>query len=106
MNRLQSTLLTIRILLIPLTVFEIIYFGIALSAGQFRKSLDADYHAFWIILIYHLVMWGMILYINWTKFPIPKKMKINNSLLITFMGILGMWLWMPSSDDIDGLSKM
>lgn len=106
MNRLKSQLLTVRFLLIPLTVFEIVYFGIALSASELRKSLDADYYTMWWILGYHLIMWVVILWLNWTKFPIPQKLKLNNSILVTFLGILGMWLWMPSSDDIDGLSRM
>jgi|SRR5690625_156290 len=105
MNKLQSYLKTIRVVLIFLTVFELIYLGVTLSDKQLRLKLDDNFQALWVILIFHIVMLSIILWLNWTKFPINKKMKMSNTYLVVFLGILGMWLWMPSSNDIDNLSN-
>lgn len=103
MKKLQTYLKTIRIVLIPLTVIEIVYLGVVLSDKKLLAKLDG-FNTMWIIIIFHSIMLIIILWLNWTKLPIPKKMKLNNTYMIVFLGILGMWLWMPSSDDIDGLS--
>jgi|GEM_PF-2723046 len=105
MEKLQSYLKTLRVILIFLTAFELIYFGIALSAGDLRRSIDEQFYIGWILLVAHLIMLFILLWLNWYKFPINDKMKTNNSFLLIFLGVLGMWLWMPSSDDIDNLSN-
>lgn len=103
MKKLKTYLKTLRILLIPLTVMEVVYMGITLSEKKILAKLD-EFHFLWIFLIYHIIMLIIILWLNWTKFPIPKKMKIKNTYMVVLLGILGMWLWMPSSEDIESLS--
>ncbi|SRR5690625_1937810 len=105
MEKLQSYLKTLRVVLIFLTTCELIYFGIALSASDLRKSLDDQFYAVLFLAAFHLIMLFIFLWLNWYKLPINTKMRTNNSFLLIFLGILGMWLWMPSSDDIDGLSN-
>src|SRR5690625_7347280 len=105
MNKLQSYLKTIRVVLIFLTVFELIYLGVTLSDKQLRLKLDDNFQGLWVILIFHIVMLRIILWLNWTKFPINKKMKMPYAYIVVFLGIVRMWLWMPSCNDIDKLSN-
>ncbi|HLS29887.1 MAG TPA: hypothetical protein VK021_03450 [Flavobacteriaceae bacterium] len=104
MKKLQTYLKTLRLVLIPLTVIELVYLGVVLSDKKLWAKLD-EFNTLWVIIIYHSIILMIILWLNWTKLPIKRKMKINNTYMVVFLGILGMWLWMPSSDDIDGLSN-
>ncbi len=77
-----------------------------------KNDLYIDYKVIWFILVSNLVIasvfhfYVMISFIfyNWNKLPIEKKKKFDNTLMILFLGPVGMWLWLPSQKEISAMT--
>lgn len=52
----------------------------------------------WIILIFTLVLF--IRY-NWKFTPVKKSKKWENTWMMIFLGILGMWFWLPNEKEMN-----
>lgn len=68
-------------------------------------KLDFEYKTNWLIGGLNLIVAGIFIWFNWAKMPLEKKTKTDNTLLILFLGIIGMWLWIPNKRDMDKLTK-
>ncbi len=101
----KSDLKKLRILLIILTLIQIGYMILMFADTKMWVKLDFNYKANWIIGILNLIVAGIFLWFNWTRMPIGKKTKTNNTFLILFLGIIGMWLWIPKKSEIDKLTE-
>jgi hypothetical protein len=102
-EKFKSDLVKLQNLLIVLTVIQVIYLSIMFTDTKLWVKLNFDYKAGWLILILNLIITGIFIWFNWTKMPIEKKTKTNNTFLILFLGIIGMWLWIPSKPEINRL---
>ena len=100
-----SDLKKLRILLIILTLIQIGYMIIIFADTKLWIKLDYDYKANWLILGLNLIVAGTFIWFNWTKMPIEKKTKTDNTFLILFLGIIGMWLWIPNKREINELTE-
>ena len=100
-KNLKSDLKKLRILLIILTLIQIGYMIVIYTNVKLWMKLDYDYKANWIILGLNLVVAGIFVWFNWKKMPIEKKAKTNNTLMILFLGIIGMWLWIPNKRELN-----
>jgi len=104
-EKFKSDLKKLRILLIILTLIQIGYMIIIFADTKLWIKLDFDYKANWLIWGLNLIVVGIFLWFNWTRMPIKKKAKTNNTLMILFLGIIGMWLWIPNKREINKLTK-
>ncbi|MDV7140414.1 hypothetical protein R3X28_16095 [Maribacter sp. TH_r10] len=103
---LKSDLKKLRVLLIILTLFHFVYLIVVFTDPKLWLKLDYDYKANWLILGLHLIVAGIFIWFNWKKMPIPRKTKSNNTFLILFLGIIGMWLWIPNKREMKKLLKL
>lgn len=101
----KSDLKKLRILLIILTLIQIGYMIIIFADSKLWIKLDFDYKANWLIWTLNLIVAGIFIWFNWTKMPIKKKTKTNNTFMILFLGIIGMWLWIPNKREINKLTE-
>ena len=60
-----------------------------------------------ILLMFYAFMHylGIVIFLwyIWTRYPADKKKKTNDSLMIVFVGIIGMWLWLPNEKELNKL---
>lgn len=101
----KSDLKKLRALLIVLTFIYLGYFVIMMTDGALWTKLDLEYKAPWIIGGLSLTCSGVFIWFNWKRMPLEKQVKINNTFMLIFLGIIGMWLWMPDKNEIDKLSQ-
>ncbi|MEO2051497.1 MAG: hypothetical protein ABGX00_07000 [Allomuricauda sp.] len=101
----KSDLKKLRILLIILTLIQIGYLIIIFTDSKLWIKLDFDYKANWVIFGLTLIVYGIFIWFNWTRMPIEKKKKTNNTFMILFLGIVGMWLWIPNRREINKLTE-
>lgn len=94
--RFSLSLLTILILIYLLSWFTIEYHGIhpLILIGLLS-----------VLSIIHLILYIIFIYYVSIKYPTDQKSRMNNTLMIIFLGIIGMWLWLPSEKEIDRLSE-
>lgn len=102
---LKSDLKKLKNLLIILTLTQIGYIIIAFVDAKLWIKLDFNYKTNWMILCLHLIVAGVFIWFNWKRMPILRKSKINNTFLILFLGIIGMWLWIPNNREKNKLTK-
>jgi len=100
LKKFQSDIKKLRILLITLTLIQVGYMIVIISDSKLWMRLDFDYKANWLIFGLHLIVAGIFIWFNWTRMPIEKKTKTNNTYMILFLGIIGMWLWIPNKREI------
>lgn len=103
-KNLKSDLKKLRILLITLTLIQVGYMIIIFTNSFLWNKLDYEYSANWLIFGLNLIVSGIFIWYNWAKLPIEKKTKTNNTFMIIFLGIIGMWLWIPNKNEIDKLT--
>lgn len=99
----KSDLKKLRILLIVLTLIQIGYVIVIFADTKLWAKLDFEYKANWLTWGLNLIVSGIFLWFNWKKMPIKKKTKTNNTFMILFLGIIGMWLWIPNKREINKL---
>jgi hypothetical protein len=101
----KSDLKKLRILLIALTLLQIGYIIIAFVDVKLWVKLDLVYKVNWLILGLHFIIAGIFIWFNWTRMPINNTIKKNNMFMILFLGIIGMWLWIPNKSEIIKLTE-
>lgn len=102
-KNLKSDLIKLRILLITLTLIQIGYMIIIFTNSYLWFKLDYEYKANWLIFGLNFIVSGIFIWYNWTKLPIENKTKTNNTFMILFLGIIGMWLWIPNKNELEKL---
>ena len=102
-EKLKSDLKNLRMLLIILTTIQIGYIIISFKDSKLWNKLDFNYNVNWLILALNIIVAIIFIWFNWTKMPITKKSKTNNTFMILFLGIIGMWLWIPSKRELNKL---
>ena len=93
---LKSELKLFKFALVIFTILELTFFCVIFYDPSLGFSLMRDYYASWILIGLTLTFMGMALYFVWNKIPNPKSKKSNATFLILFLGIIGMWLWLPN----------
>ena len=105
MGKFKSDLKKMRFLLIILTLIQVGYIIIIFIDSKLWIKLDLEYKANWLILGLNFIVTRVFLWFNWTRMPIENKMKTNNTFLILFLGIIGMWLWIPNKNEFCELTE-
>lgn len=96
LKNLASDVKKLRVLLILLTIVQVVYLLVYFYAIDLVTSLNKAYCLNWMVNVYTLFVMAIFLWYNWKKLPIERKKKREKTLMIVFLGILGMWLWLPN----------
>ncbi len=98
--KLISDVRKLRIALVGLTIVQVAYVILIFSPGNLYAILYFDYKINWIMRILHLLIAAIFILYNWKWLPIEKKKKKDNTWMILFLGVIGMWLWIPTKTEL------
>jgi hypothetical protein len=101
-----SDLKKIRILLIVLTIAQTGYLIPFFIESKLLLEPSVFSLTKWIMRVFHFLVLGIFIWYNWTRMPISKKEKRNNTYMLVFLGILGMWFWMPNKKELKKLIEV
>ena len=87
----------LKSILILLTTVELLYFFIVFYDQEFWVKMDNEYKINIILGLFHIIVVGIFIKNIWNDNLIENKEKVNNSLMIVFLGIIGMWIWLPKN---------
>lgn len=102
-NHLKGDIAKLRILLILLTITQLGYLVVMFIDTKLWLKIDEAYYANWIVWGFHYSAVGFVVWFIWKRMPIEKKTKINQTLMILILGIIGMWLWLPNERELNQL---
>lgn len=94
----ESDLKKLRILLIFLTLLQLGYLAIVFTDTRLWVKLDLVYKVNWFIWGLNFIIAGIFVWFNWARMPISNASKISNTFMILFLGIIGMWIWIPNNE--------
>ena len=109
----HSEIKKLRVMLKISTFTHVGLYVLAILLSYLSKNdLYLDYKLIWFILVsnlfiarfFHFYVLINILLYNWNKLPIEKKKKVDNTLMILFLGTVGMWLWLPNQKEIRAMT--
>ncbi len=92
--------------LISLTLVELLYTAMNWIDLKTIIALDLEYRVNLILGGVHLFFVGFFVFYIWRFMPYNRKEKINNSLMILFLGVIGMWLWIPNKKELSKLNNL
>ncbi|OAD92310.1 hypothetical protein A7A78_08715 [Aequorivita soesokkakensis] len=98
--KLRSDLKKLKFLLIGLTIIELANILLMFTRDVLWFKF---YNLQWVIFGIHYSIAAIFIWFIWKKMPLEKKSKSNNTFLILFFGIIGMWLWMPNKKEVNKL---
>ena len=84
------------IIIIP-AIFFTIEFNEIRPSGLIR--------AFNVFSVSNFVLYVIFIYYVWFKYPADKKTRQKNILMIIFLGIIGMWIWLPDKKELELLAE-
>lgn len=100
----ENDIKKLRILIIVISILQIGYLIIMFTNPTLWGVLDLTYHVNWILWGLMLSLSGFCIWFNWTKMPIEKKKKTENTFLILLLGIIGLWIWLPNKTELKNLT--
>ena len=102
---LKNQIKSLRLVLVVLSIIELCYLILVFSDSDFLNQIDAKYPLDKIVWGLNLSVSVLFTWFNWYKLPIDKKTKISNTFLIMFIGIIGMWIWIPNDKELDKMNR-
>jgi hypothetical protein len=60
---------------------------------------------FVILSVFYFVLWVIFIYYASVKYPSDQKTRLNDTLMICFLGIIGMWIWLPDKKELERLAE-
>lgn len=101
LEQFKRDLRILKSLLIVLTCIQTGYFIALFNDISFWSILVDDYYLIWLIWMSHFGVVAFFIGYIWKKMPTTEGKKIDNTLMIIFLGAIGMWLWMPNNKEIE-----
>lgn len=101
----ESEITRLRIALIVLTIVQIGFLIITFADFKAYIKLYYETHSNWILTAMHISTMAVFLWYNWKRLPLEKKKRTDNTWMILFLGIIGMWLWIPNKKEIEKMNK-
>ena len=100
----MKSIVTLKILVSILTTFELSLAYIFIFVPNLNFLFD-DYNAVLVNwLIHYIVVFIFIRFIV-KKMNYEKKDRNENILMILFLGVIGMWIWLPNKEELKVFSK-
>ena len=93
----------LRIVLIVFTPIQIAYFILLVTTPPPTETTGYSNPMILFTVLQFAVVGLFIWYIH-AKMPTSEKSKTNSTLMIFFLGIIGMWLWIPSKAELRKLA--
>jgi len=95
----------LRYLLIALTILYIIPIILIISLTIISPPLALFFfililNKLNILVLLYLIPQFIFCWFIWKKYPDTKSSKRDSILMILFLGIIGMWLWLPSEREL------
>jgi|SRR5690554_1282330 len=102
-NRLKTEIKKLRIALWILTfsILTILILSLFLESKWLNPYLFF-YVLFALIILHFIYVVIFIIYIK-SRYPANSNQKIKDVIMILFLGIIGMWLWLPTKDELEQL---
>jgi amino acid transporter len=106
LEKIKSDLSKLKIFLILLTVFTFIFFfGFYMEYTHWVEQNLGSIQLLLIFGILHYSGIAIFIWFIWTKYPVENKKKKSDTIMIIFLGIIGLWLWMPNEKELKKLAK-
>lgn len=99
-NKLRSDISKLKAILIVHTILLVGYFIVIFIDSDLWLYLNDSFQSDIIFGVLNFIIAGVMIWYNWKYLPFEKKKKWDKTWMIIFLGIIGMWLWMPNSEDI------
>jgi len=104
LKKIKSDISKLKIFLILHTIITLtFFFGLSMNLIPWIEQ-NLSYNESLIIFgLMNYLGIAIFLWYIWKKYPGDKKKKTNDSLMIVFVGIIGMWLWLPNEKELNKL---
>ena len=102
-NKIKRDIKKLRIALIVFTGLHGLNLCWFFLAGYVPAHPLSLFNSFLLLGLLTFVLKLVFLYYLYEVYPSPPKSKTTNALLIFFLGIIGMWVWLPNDEDLDTL---
>ncbi len=89
----------LRLALIILTIIQIGYYILMFISSEIYIKINFDNYGNLGLGLLNFSVAGVCLWYNWKKLPLEKKKKMDNTWMILFLGVIGMWLWIPNKQE-------
>jgi len=86
-----------------MTILVVSYLILVFFFFEVWMKWDYEYNVILFFGILHALVTGTFIWYIWKKLPCKKKTKINDTLMVFFLGVIGMWIWLPSNNEIKKL---
>lgn len=90
-------------MLIVLTITVVSFLILVFFFSKVWIKLDNKYNIINLVQILHALITGIFIWYIWKKMPVKKKTKINDTLMVLFLGVIGMWIWLPNKKELNKL---
>lgn len=104
-HKLRSDISKLKIVLIVHTIIQVGYFIIIFFNSDLWLSLNDSFKSDIVFGLLNFAVAGLIIWYNWKYLPFEKNKKWDKTWMIIFLGIIGMWLWIPNSKEISEMIK-
>jgi hypothetical protein len=85
--------------LIVLTIVVVSFLILVFFFSELRIKLNNEYSIFTLVHLLHTLVTGIFIWFIWKKMPYDQYTKNNNILLVLFLGVIGMWIWLPNKNE-------
>src|SRR5690606_33234727 len=102
-KRMITELKRLKALLIILTIVKLFYIIVSFFYTTLWVIIDLKYNLSWFVWGFHYMIVGIFIWYIWKRMPVEKKVKTDNTLLVLFLGVIGMWLWLPNKKEREKL---
>ena len=104
-TKLPSHIFRLKILISIWTILFITYLVIIYANTELWLKLNSLYRSDMLFTVINITLTIIIMWYNWSHLPIEKEKKIENTWMILFLGIIGIWLWLPNKKEISEMTK-
>lgn len=99
-----SEILWLKRGLLVLTSLYFIYFAMIFYEPQPTSFLGNRMFPIWSFTGLNYSFSAVVLWYNWKRFPLERKKKLENTWMILLLGIIGLWLWMPTKKEVESMN--
>jgi hypothetical protein len=97
-EKLKADLKKMKVLVILLTIVELPYFILMFTDSGYQYYDTVKYFN-----LFHYSAVTFFIWFTWKKMPLTKKKKKEYTAMFLFLGVIGMWLWLPNKEEFKKL---
>lgn len=104
-DKLIAQIKKLKILLIAMTIIQFSSIIMMIANVPLWTKIERKYDVNTINFILQLSLAITFIWFIWKKMPGNRKQKTNHTLMILFVGFIGMWLWIPNRRELKRLRE-